>query len=60
MINREKRSKALSEAKPVQGYPMQRMWDGFFWNLSVILTKCVNKISRPNVADKFGVFFAQK
>ena len=29
----------------------------FFWNLPVLLTKCVNKISRPNVVDKFGVFF---
>ena len=27
-----------------------------FWNLSVFLTKCVGKISRPNVVGKFGVF----
>ena len=60
MINREKRSKALSEVKPVQGYAMQRMWGRFFWNLSVFLTKCVDKISRPNVVNKFGVFFDKK
>ena len=27
-----------------------------FWDLSVFLTKCVGKISRPNVVGKFGVF----
>ena len=45
MINKEKRSKALSEVKPVQGYAMQRMsgGGGSFWNLSVFLTKCVEK-----------------
>ena len=57
MINREKRSKALSEVKPVEGYPM---WGKFFLNLSVFLTKCVDKISRPNVVNKFGVFFDKK
>ena len=60
MINREKRSKALSEVKPVEGYAMQRMWERFFLNLSVFLTKFVDKISRPNVVDKFGVFFDKK
>ena len=49
-----------SEAKPVQEYAMQRMWGRFFWNLPVFLTKCVDKISRPNVVDKFGVFFDKK
>ena len=43
MINQEKRSKALSEVKPVQGCAMQSMWGGSFWNLSVFLTKCVKK-----------------
>ena len=44
VINKEKRSKALSEVKPVQGCAMQRMGGGrFFWNLSVFLTKCVEK-----------------
>ena len=56
VINREKRSQALIEVKPVQGYTMQRMWGRFFWNLPVFLTKCVNEISRPKVVNKFGVF----
>ena len=58
-----KKSKALIEKKPVQGCATQRMWGGvvgFFWNLSVFLTKCVDKISRPNVVNKFGVFFDKK
>ena len=33
---------------------------GFFWNMSVLLIKCVDKISRPNVVNKFGVFFDKK
>ena len=60
MINREERSKALIEVKPVQGCATERMWGGFFWNLLVFLTKCVDKISRPNVVNKFGVFFNKK
>ena len=36
------------------------MWGRFFLNLSVFLTKCVDKVCRPNVADKFGVFFDKK
>ena len=66
MINREKRSKALSEVKPVQRCATQRMcvcvWGGRgdFWNLSVFLTKFVDTISGPNVVNKFGVFFGKK
>ena len=30
------------------------------WNLFVFLTKCVGKISRPNVVGKFGVFCYEK
>ena len=60
VINKGKKSKTLSEVKPVEGCAMPGMWRKFFWNLSVFLTKCVSQISRPNVLDKFGVFSDKK
>ena len=58
-----KKSKALIEKKPVQGCATQRMWGGgvgFFWNLSVFLTKCVDKISRPNLLSINLEYFSTK
>ena len=56
VINKEKRSKALSEVKPVQGCAMQRMGGEIFLEFVSIFDKMCRKISRPNVVDKFGVY----
>ena len=60
VIKRGKRSKALSEVKPMQGCATGRMCGDFFGICLYFLIKCVAKISRPNVIAKFGVFFDKK
>ena len=44
---------AVKECPP---YPLTKV----VLNSQSILTKCVGKISRPNVAGKFGVFYHEK
>ena len=50
------RIQKYASAKEYPPYPLTKV----VLNSQSILTKCVGKIPRPNVAGKFGVFYHKK